>query len=176
MSPKSSRALICTAAIAVSSLLAATVATGAEYEGKDGAEVAKMLPKAKVKLQQALTAAEARGKPISAKYEVDEGKFQLSIYTAKGAEFSEVLVDFNTGKVAKSEKIEQGEDLAHAKEQADAMHGAKKSLKAAVDRAEREVAGGRAVSVIPTVSDGHAKAVVTVLKGGQYKSVTESLE
>jgi hypothetical protein len=151
-------------------------ATGAEYEGKDGAAVAKMLPGAKVKLQQALTAAEAKGKPISAKYEMDEGKFQLSVYTSKGDEFLELLVDYKSGNVVKTEKIDQGEDLTNAKAQAEAMGSAKKSLKAAVDQAEREVAGGRAVSVTPTVSDGHAKAVVTVLKGGEYKSVTESLE
>jgi len=174
MSNKLSRALL-SAWLVVASLGAAAIAMAGEYEGKDGAEVAKMLPGAKVKLQQALAAAEPNGKPISAKYEMDEGKFQLSVYTAKDDAFSEVLVDHKTGKIAKSEKIDGGDDLAHAKEQADAMRSAKKSLKAAVDKAEHE-AGGRAVSVTPTVSDGHAKAVVTVLKGGQYKEVTESLE
>jgi uncharacterized membrane protein YkoI len=170
-----SRALLGVGLIVVASFCTVGIATAGEYEGQDGAAVAKMLPGAKVKLQQALAAAAASGKPISAKYEVDEGKFQLSVYTAKGDAFSEVLVDYKTGKIAKSEKIDSGEDLAHAKEQADAMRSAKKPLKDAVDKAEHE-AGGRAVSVMPTVSDGHARALVTVLKDGQYKEVTESLE
>jgi uncharacterized membrane protein YkoI len=161
---------------AVASLGGVAIVSAGDYEGKNGAEVAKMLPGAKVKLQKALTAAEASGKPISAKYEVDDGTFQLSVYTSKGEDFSEVIVDHTTGSVAKSEKIDQGEDLSNAKEQAEAMRSAKKSLKAAVDKAEKEVPGGRAVSVTPMLADGHAKAVVTVLKGGQYKSVTESLE
>jgi len=169
------RALFGALLVVVASLCSVAVATAGEYEGQDGAAVAKMLPGAKVKLQQALAAAAANGKPISAKYEMDEGKFQLSVYTAKGDAFSEVLVDYKTGKIAKSEKIDGGEDLAHAKEQADAMRNAKRPLKAAVDKAEHE-AGGRAVSVTPTVSDGHAKALVTVLKGGEFKEVTESLE
>ena len=175
MSNKFSRALLGAGLATIASFCMAALATAGEYEGQDGAAVAKMMPDAKVKLQQALAAAAGKGKPISAKYEMDEGKFQLSVYTAKGDAFSEVLVDYKTGKIAKSEKIDSGEDLAHAKEQADAMRSAKKPLKDAVDKAEHE-AGGRAVSVTPTVSDGHAKALVTVLKGGEFKEVTESLE
>jgi len=65
-----------------------------------GAAVAKYLPSAKVTLQQGLAAAESQGQPISGKFEVDEGHFQLSVYTARGGKFSEVLVDHATGKVA----------------------------------------------------------------------------
>ena len=176
MSNRLSHKILCAGLLALASSGWTSSATAGDYDGKNGSDVAKMLPSAKVKLQQALKAAEAKGQPISAKFEMDEGKFQLSVYTAKGEEFSEVLVNYKSGAIAKSEKIDQGEDLANAKAQADAMRNAKKSLRAAVDQAEHEVAGGRAVSVTPTMSDGHAKAEVTVLKAGQYKSIMESLE
>src|SRR5262249_16843317 len=80
---------------------------------------------AKVTLQQGLTAAAQQGQPISAKFEVEDGKLQLSVYTAKNGKFSEVIVDHMTGSVAKTESITEGEDLAEAKLQNAAMQKAK---------------------------------------------------
>ena len=38
-----------------------------------------LLDTSKINLQQGLAASEAQGQPISAKFEVDEGKLQLSV-------------------------------------------------------------------------------------------------
>jgi hypothetical protein len=141
-----------------------------------GATLAKYLPTAQVTLQQGLTAAESQGKPISGKFEVEEGHFQLSVYTAQDGKFSEVLVDHNTGKVTKTEAISEGDDLADAKKQIEACARSKKSLQSAVNKAEQASAGYRAVGVAPKLSSGHAVAVVTLLKGTQLKSVSEPLE
>jgi hypothetical protein len=70
---------------------------------------------AKLTLQQGLTAAAQQGRPILAKFEVEDGKLQLSVYTAKDGTFSEVIVDHTTGNIAKTETITEGEDLAEAK-------------------------------------------------------------
>src|SRR6516162_2136705 len=139
----------------------------------ESAAVAKYLPMAKVTLQRGLAAAESQGKPISGKYEVEDGHFQLSVYTAQDGKFSEVLVDHNTGKVAKTEAITGGDDLADAKKQMEACAKSKKSLQSAVDQAEQASTGYRAVSVTPKLSNGHAVAVVTLLKGASAKSVSE---
>src|SRR6516165_2097480 len=64
-------------------------------DGRDA--VARGSRFAKISLQQGLIASEKEGQPISGKFEVDRGKFQLSIYTAKEGKFSEVLVDYSTG-------------------------------------------------------------------------------
>lgn len=165
------------AAVLVMGVIAAGVSLAvADEDEASGAAVAKYLPAAKVTLQQGLTAAESQGQPISGKFEVDEGQFQLSVYTAQGGKFSEVLVDYNTGKVAKSEPITGGEDLADAKSQMEVSAKAKKPLKAAVDQAERASSGYRAVSVTPKLSKGHVVAVVTLLKGTQVKTVSEPLD
>ncbi len=89
----------------------------------------------KINLQQGLAAGEQQGQPISAKFEVDEGKLQLSVYTAKDGKFSEVLVDYMNGKVTKAEPITEGDDLAAANSQIAAMAKAKTTLKEAVDKA-----------------------------------------
>src|SRR5438093_434069 len=104
-------------------------------EAKDQSAVTKALPQAKVSLDQALASSEREGKPISAKFEVEDGKLQLSVYTMKGDRFSEVVVDHLTGKVLKAEAITGGEDLASAKSQSEAMAKAKKTLRAAVGEA-----------------------------------------
>src|ERR1700674_1907404 len=91
-------------------------AAGAD-EGNERAAVAKQLTSAKITLQQGLTASEARGKPISGKFEVDEGHLQLSVYTVNGAALEEVVVDYTTGKIAKAAPLSETEDLAAAKKQ-----------------------------------------------------------
>jgi hypothetical protein len=141
-----------------------------------GTAVAKFMPTARISLQEGLRAAETQGQPISGKFEVDEGHLQLSVYTAKDGKFSEVLVDENTGKVAKSEAITEGNDLAAAQRQMEAYGKSKTSLKAAVSQAELANPGYRAVSVTPTLSKGRPVAVVSLLQGKQAKSIAEPLE
>jgi hypothetical protein len=152
------------------------IAYADEDEKQDLGAIAKQMSTTKVTLQQGLAAVEQKGQPISGKFEIDEGHFQLSVYTSQGGKYSEHLVDYNSGGVTKSEAITGGDDLKEAKEQSAAMGKAKKSLKAAVDQAERERAGYRAISVEPEVKNGHAVAVVMLLKGTESKTVSESLE
>src|SRR5262249_39314338 len=113
---------------------------------------------------------------ISGKFEVEDGKLQLSVYTVKDGVFSEVLVDPKTGRVAKVEKIEGGEDLTDAKAQADAMKKAKTGLNAAVDAAIKKNPAYRAVSVIPALKDGHPVADVTLLKGDELETASQRLD
>ena len=88
----------------------------------------KVLGEAKINLQQGLAAGAQEGQPISAKFKVDDGKFQLSVYTVKDGKFSELLVDYADGKVTKSEPITKGDDLAAANSQWAAMVTATTSL------------------------------------------------
>src|SRR5881409_4159025 len=143
---------------------------------QEHAELAKALKDAKVPLERGLTASAKEGKPISAKYEMEEGKFQLSVYTMKGDQFSEVIVDHKTGKVSKTQPITQGDDLTHAKAQSEAMAKAKRSLDAATVEALKENKGYRAVSVMPALKDGHPVAEVELVKGADWKTVSEKLD
>ena len=146
-------------------------------QDKEHAELAKALRDAKIPLQRGLTASAKEGKPISAKYEVEDGKLQLSVYTMKGGDkFSEVIVDHKTGKVAKAEPITKADDLAHAKAQSEAMAKAKRSLDAAASEAAKKNKGYRVVSVMPALKDGHPMADVTLVKGEEWKTVSEKLD
>ena len=153
-----------------------SVAQAEEDESQNQAAVAKLLPTAKITLQKGLAAAKSNGQPISGKFEVDEGHFQLTVYTAQGGKFAEVLIDYKTGTVVKSEPITSGDDLAAAKLQASAMAKATKTLQWAVEQAVHAEAGFRAVSVMPALSNGHAAASVALLKGKDVKTVSEPLE
>jgi len=145
-------------------------------KAKEHADLEKALKDAKVPLEQGLTASTKEGKPISAKYEVEDGKLQLSVYTMKGNNFSEVIVDHKTGKIAKSEPITQGDDLTHAKDQSTTMAKAKRSLGAAASEAVKQNKGYRVVSVFPALKDGHPVADVTLVKGNEWKTVSEKLD
>jgi uncharacterized membrane protein YkoI len=147
-----------------------------EDERKKQQALIKVIGNAKVTLQQGLAAAEAQGQPISGKFEVEDGKLQLSVYTSKDGKFSEVVVDYATGKVAKSQAITEGDDLADAKSQSAAMAKAKTALKAAVDKVLGQSPGFRAISVTPDLKDGRSVASVVLLKGKEFKTVQASLE
>jgi hypothetical protein len=144
--------------------------------GSDQAALIKALAGAKVSLQQGLNASQSQGRPISGKFEIEDGKLQLSIYTAKDGKYFEVIVDYSTGKVTKTTPITEGEDLADAKAQSVAMGKARTGLKEAVDRAMGLVSAARAVSVIPDLKSGRPLSAIVLLKAGQFQTVTQELD
>jgi len=158
-------------------LIATFVATfGLSASAEEKSDLAANMKDAKVSLERGIAASKAKGTPISAKYEVENGKLQLSVYTAKGDAFSEVIVDHKTGKVAKSEPINGGDDLAAAKSQNEAMSKAKTSLQAAVSKAVKVNKGYKAVSATPSLKDGHPTADITLMKGAESKTVSRPLD
>ena len=167
-----------------SALLAAVIAfAGSAFMSARAEESEKNLPMlaaalkdTKVNLGDGLKASEREGKPVSAKFEIDDGKLQLSIYTMKADSFSEVVVDPATGAIAKAEKITDAEDLEAATAQKAAMEKATTSLLAATEKAVKANAGYRAISVMPSMKDDHPVAEVTLLKGTDWKTVTEKLD
>jgi len=159
-------------------LLSAPVVRAVDDDKDEGDQTAvvKALSQAKVSLNQGLLAAAHEGNPISAKFELENGKLQLSVYRMKADKFSEVGVDPVSGKVVNVEGITEGEDLEAAKTQSDAMKRAKRSLGAALQEALKANKGYQAVSVFPSLKDGHAVAEVALAKGEELKSVDEKLD
>ena len=148
----------------------------ARSEEHDQQALIKAMGEAKVSLQQGLTASQRDGRPISAKYELEGGKLQLSVYTEKDGKLFEVIVDHTNGAAAKTEAITQGDDLTHAKSQSAAMSKAKTQLKDAVDRAIGKAAGARAVSATAQMKGGHAVASIELLRGGKIEAAEEQLD
>src|SRR5256712_11978823 len=134
--------------------LAVPVGWAQKSDDQEHAELAKALKDAKIPLQQGLKASAKQGTPISAKYEVEHDKLQLSVYTMKSDRFSEVIVDHTTGKVAKAEPITHDADLAAAKAQSEAMAKAKRTLDAAASEAVKENKGYRVVSAFSALKAG----------------------
>lgn len=171
--------------LALAILLAAAVAHAQEMEahekgeaeeaGKNVVALAAAMKDAKVSLTSALQAGEAAGTPISGKFEIEDGRLQLSVYAMKGDKFYEVVVDPKSGKVVKTEPITGGDDLAEAKEQAGAMAKTKRSLREVVAKVEKANAGYVPFRVEAELEDGTAQAAVSLLKGGESKEVEERL-
>jgi hypothetical protein len=73
-------------------------------------------------LESGLLVGSTQGTPLSAKYEIEDGAFQLSVYSVRadastGDAFMEVIVDYSTGTIARVETITDGGDLAAARDQ-----------------------------------------------------------
>ena len=60
-----------------------TIPAIAAMSDKEKAELAPVVAGAKVTLEQGLLTSKKNGKPVSAKFEVENGKPQLSVYTIK---------------------------------------------------------------------------------------------
>jgi len=85
-------------AAALFAALALTTA-GVQQKGGEDLALARAVVAAPVTLARGLFAASARGTPISANFELEDGKPQLSVYTTKGSRYREVVVDHRTGRV-----------------------------------------------------------------------------
>jgi hypothetical protein len=149
--------------------------TEAAEAAKNASALATAMKEAKVSLAAGLKASEKDGTPISGKFEIEDGKLQLSVYTMKGDKFFEVVVDHKTGKVLKTEAITAGDDLVAAKKQAEAMAKTKRSLREVAEKVEKANAGYKAVSVAAEIEGGVAKADVGLLKGAESKQVEDKL-
>jgi hypothetical protein len=171
-----------TIAVVVSTLLmASALAVRAETGSVNGrSNLTLALQGAWLPLESGLAVSAGEGTPLSAKYEIDDGAFQLSVYTSKtgpssGDAFMEVIVDYSSGVVLKVETISDG-DLAAAQAQKTAMDRARRSLAEATADAVKANAGYRAVSAMPSLDNGHPVAEVTLVHGDDWKVVIERLD
>src|SRR5713226_7956663 len=163
-------------AVLLLTLMLAVAAAYGEETPADAQKLADQVKGAKVSLERGLQASTKQGTPISGKFESEDGKLQLSVYTSKGGKYYEVVVDHTSGKIAKVEEITSGDDLTAAKAQSAAMAHAKKSLRQAVRDAQKTHKGFRAVSVVPEEKDSHPLATVTLMKGHEMRTATEKLD
>ena len=148
---------------------------GAVMSDKDKADLAPAVSSAKATLEDALATSKKNGKPVSAKFEIENGKAQLSVYTIKdGTKYFEVIVDQSSGEIAKAEPISGGDDLTEAKKQNDGMFRATRELREAVREAKHDNPGYLAVAVWPEMKDNHSIATVTLVKDNDWK--TEAID
>jgi len=152
----------------------ALFASDDDEEGQEA--LTKKLGDARISLQQGLAASEQAGQPISAKFEIEDGKLQLSVYTSKDGKSFEAVVNHATGKVLKIEPITEGDDLAAANAQSAAMAKTKTSLKEPIDKAMAQSANARAVSAVPSLKDGRPVVSVVLLDGERFKTVQQPLD
>ena len=171
---------IVTAAI-VSTVLAVAPATRAQSSVDGREELGRALTGAWLPLESAVAVSASEGTPLSAKYEVEDDVFQLSVYTLKtdgsaGDSFLEVIVDHSAGIVGSVSPISGGRDLAAAEAQRSAMTAARRSIADATAEAVKANAGYRAVSVTPRVEGGRPIAEVTLVHGDDWKLVAVPLD
>jgi hypothetical protein len=145
-------------------------------EEKDTAALAVAVKETHVTLEQGLVSAAKNGRPISAKFEIEDSKIQLSAYVQGAGGFKEIVLDPKSGKSMSVEKITDAGDLKDAQEQSTAMAKAKETLLAAVQHAIAANRGARVISVYPEIQRGHAIAIITISKEDGFSKINEKLD
>ena len=165
------------AAFLIATLVAATPLLAQDDDDDDEDPVlGRVVNTAPVTLQDGFRASQREGQPISGKFEIDVDGAQLSVYTARGSAFSEVIVDHKSGAIEKVIPITVGNDLTEAKQEMDIMRGADRSLEDAASAAVKSHQGYRAVSARPGRKDGAPLAKIVLTNGKDWKTVYEPLK
>ncbi len=156
-------------------VLSSTLPARSESTGERAAP-ARELQSAWLPLESAMVPSQSEGTPISAKYEIDDGTFQLSVYPMKAAGFSEVIVDYSAGTITKVETITDAGDLATARAQKDALAKAARTLGEATAEVVRQHSGYRAVNAVPSLDGEDPVVEVILFNGSDWKTVTGRLD
>src|SRR5438309_10466183 len=104
------------------------------FDEKEQAQIAKVLPQAKVSLEEALATSTREGEPIAAGFEIDKGKLSLWVFVRKGNRFLKVTLDYDGGEIVDLELTTKKDDLRDAKNQSQAMERARISLREATEK------------------------------------------
>jgi len=166
--------------VIVSAVAVTTLAIAQSNPGTGRETLAKALQGAWLPLESGLIASSTQGTPLSGKYEIDDGAFQLSVYTVKadpsaGDRFIEVIVDYSTGTITRAETIADGGDLAAARDQQITLAASKRTLDTAIAAVVKAHTGYRADSVMPVMNNGRPVAEILLLNGTAWKVVSEPL-
>jgi len=164
-------------AMLFAAFLASPISAFGDPENTDErTELARALQNASVRLDEGVSASARHGTPISAKYEIHDGRLELSVYTMAGDEFWEVIVDHTTGMVRGVGPIHRGKELNAARSQKEAITTAPFSLEAAIALVVRAGAGYRAVSAVPSLKDGRLVVTIVLVDGNDWRTALLSLE
>ena len=171
--------LLIASSVLVPLLVGTSIALAQDDDDDEDPVLGGVVQSAPVTLEKGFAASAKEGIPISGKFEIEVDGAQLSVYTAKGGAFSEVIVDHRTGKVSKVIPIVDGKDLVEARKQIDLMRQAGRSLEDITSSALKSYVGYRAVSATPARggerADGAPVIRVVLTNGKDWKSVDESL-
>jgi hypothetical protein len=105
------RSSVTIAVVVFTPLMATALAVQAETGSVNGrSSLTRALQGADLRLESGLAVSAREGTPLSAKFEIDDGAFQLSVYTAKTGPssadaFMDAIVDYSSGVVLKVETI-----------------------------------------------------------------------
>ena len=167
--------IVALVAAALMVLLSVEFVCAQDFDQKEQAQIAKLLPQARVSLAEGLTVSAREGRPIAAGFEIDSGRLNLWVFVRKGSRFLEVTLDYDSGEIVAVELITKQDDVRDAKSQNQAMAYAKMSLREATEKAIRENPGFRAVEIVPRLDEGAPRAKIVLHRGEEFREITQDL-
>jgi hypothetical protein len=148
----------------------------ARAEDADEAALATALQGVTTTLESGLKASEQDGQPLSAMYEMDDERLQLSVYAAKGDDLMEVVINPVDSKIISVQGLSDPEDLEEAKQQKSALSNSAGSLAGILAKVTAQNPTARAVGIVPQLKDGRPTAEIMLLKGMTFSMVQRPIE
>jgi hypothetical protein len=126
-------------------------------------------------LEDGLKGVERIGKPISAKFTLEHGFLQLSLWVTREDDLAEYILYPLTRTVTEIHVFRDPDELKAVTAQKLAMDKARVSLRSATANAVQANRSLRAVSAYPVIEGGDPMAVITLLNDNVFKIITEKL-
>jgi hypothetical protein len=144
-------------------------------EIEDHTALAAALKHVTSSLEDGLKAVERLGKPISAKFTLEHGFLQLSLWVTREDSLAEFILYPATRTVTEIYEFRDPNELKTATAHRLAMEKARVSLRSATANAVQANPSLRAVSAYPVIEEGDPMAVITLLDANAFKIVTKKL-
>jgi hypothetical protein len=154
----------------------ALTAVPARAEDMDEAALATALQGVTTTLESGLRVSEQNGRPLSGKFEMDDGRLQLSVYTAKGDDLMEVVINPADSKIISVQGLTDPEDIEAAKQQKSALSNSAGSLTGTLAKVTAQNPTARAVSIVPQLKEGRPTADIMLLKGKAFSMVSQPID
>ena len=167
--------IVASAAVALLVFLSVQFVCAQDFDPEKQAQIAKLLPRARISLEEALTIGAREGRPIAAGFEIDRGRLNLWVFVRKGGRFLELTLDYDSGEIVAAELITKREDLRNANSENQAVARAKMSLREATEKAMEENIGFRAVEITPRLDDGTPRAKIVLNRGEEFREISQDL-
>jgi len=161
----------------VAALVALCGLPGLARPQDQGNALAAHIDEAQLALPQGLKIARAKGRPVAARFVVDdEDTLRLEVTTVTAKDTVQLLLDPADGAVRKTVAVTDPVALKKMRAATSALAQAAIPLEQAISAAEQDNEGSRLVGVLPTLVKGKAVARVTLLRGTDLTVVEQRLQ
>ena len=156
-------------------LLCLLALPGAAFSEDEGNALAAHIDEARLGLTQGLKIARAKGRPLAARFTVEDDTLRLAVVIATARDTLQLVIDPVDGTLRKTDAVTDPVALKRMRAAATALTQSAVQLEEAIGAAEQANEDSRVVAMLPTLVKGKAVARATLLRGTELSTVETPL-